>query len=135
MRRKKKGFSLVESLILILVMAAVVGAILQISAYTTRMQIAARQRIDAYLVAASWFAALESVDPASIDTYPDESFAIADAAVGNAAAYIVDKTTSLDGGVVIVAITLAESDNKKTVISRDYNIYGNDTVSDDKWVN
>lgn len=130
MIQRKKGFSLIESLILILILALVIGGILEVSAYTTRLQLAARKGIDSYLAAASWFAALES--SSSDDIRSGAAFTTASNAIGGAAGYISSPDTTESSGIITVTVRLITGANDVKTVSRSYNTYGNYTVSDDK---
>lgn len=128
--RRREGFSLVESLILILVVAITLGALLQTTALTTELQIKERRNIDSMAVASSWFAALDSVMVAS-----DVPTAIANAIkmTDKYATYISDARYETHDGFITVTATILNDKGKPFTMSRSYNIYGNETVSDDKY--
>lgn len=130
----RKGFSIIESLILIVILSLTIAGILEVSAYTTRMQLAARQGIDSQLAAASWFAALESFPPAAIRDTPNTAFASADEIIGSAAAdYIRNRSVAPEAnGAIVVSVQVRMSQGNNQLVSKTYNAYGNDTVSDDK---
>lgn len=69
--KKRKGIGLVESLLLIVVVAFTVGAILQTSYLTSKMQIEGRRYIATHKSMVSFFHTLESINPADIMTIGD----------------------------------------------------------------
>lgn len=128
-----------ESLFMIIIVAVVLSGILQVTAYSTKMHAMGRNSLDAYLVAASWFDALETFDDvfdgvgASFDVRAPEAKALLPVAVSSRVSAPVN---SISDGVMTVSVDITSDVKESTggiqTFSRNYNIYGNDTVSDDK---
>lgn len=129
-RKHRKGFSLIESLILIVIAALMIGGILEVSAYTTNLQIAGRGYVDSYKAAASWFSALESVDAASIVSDFSNAVKKANQLIGAGSIYITNPRMASTAGVVVVSIDVAENKSSIKQIGRSFNVYSNETVPD-----
>lgn len=133
---KRRGFSTIESLILIIVIGLTIGAILQTSAATISMQMNGRQRIDSFAVASSWFAALESLSIKNDGSNFDDAVEEAKKIVGPKSAYISDPKllTSVYTGALEVQIKVWDGDNLSRTLTKCINKYTPETVSDDREV-
>ena len=129
--KKRQGMSIVETLLLIIVVAFTVGAMLQTTYVTSQMQIAGRKYVESHKSMVSFFQAVEAVDSGDImsgnlkntvkDIIPTESFVN------------ISKIQAVSNDrVATVSITLTDSDKKSKVVYSDYNVFSHRTVADVK---
>ena len=131
--RKQNGFAIVETLILIVVVAFVVGAILQTAFLTSTLQVAGRRYIESHKSMVTFFHTLESVEAEDIISGDIYTLVRNIDAVGNYASILSPGVDSYNDGLVYVKITLADSDKSRREVIKAFNRFSNRTVSDDRY--
>ncbi|MDR1874798.1 MAG: hypothetical protein LBQ90_07300 [Synergistaceae bacterium] len=138
-RSRRRGISIVECLILMVVVAIAIGAIMQTVAWSMNLQVTSRENMGAYLFVNNWFETLESLEPSSIDAGNFSSAgdirAAVQARMGKKPPYRYEVTrgpTNLSGGVYTVRLEVWPSSTKarSLVVSRDVNRFSTKTAPD-----
>ena len=131
-QKRKNGFAMIETLILIIVVAFTVGAILQTAYVTSTMQITGRKYVVSHKSMVSFFHTLESVEAGAIISGDVFNLVRDIDAVGNYA-NIETPVVSYDDKLVYVRIVLTDTDRSRREMNSTYNIFSNRTVSDDRY--
>jgi Tfp pilus assembly protein PilV len=131
--RKQKGFALMESLLLIIIVAFTVAAILQSAYLSTTLQTAGRRYVESHKSMVSFFHTLESVEADDIMSENIFDLVRSIDTVGSYVNILTSSVDTYDDGVVRVKITLADSERSRKEIIKTYNRFSNRTVSDDRY--
>jgi type II secretory pathway pseudopilin PulG len=150
--RRRKGVTIVECVILMIILGIVLWAIISTAAWSTELRVFAKEEINARILASSWFEVFESVNPEPLPPLPPFN-------MNDTAAYVaqvLDPTASgnpLTGfmiqgyrvlaeensntdGVRTVKLTLRWGQGSKRenplVLERKINAKSSETVSDDR---
>ena len=150
---RRKGVSIVESLIILVVLGISLWAIMTTIAWSTDLQTFSRQHIDMQILATSWFEIFESVNPEPFD----DDFTMATASnrvalfldtgsVRTWPNYVIhgyrvnvsgDESGMAPNGVRTVTLRLESAggarSKKPVIVSRKINARSSETVSDDRW--
>ena len=134
---RRKGMSIVEGLILMVVLAIAIWAIMSTAIWTTQLQTSSRGDIGVRTLATSWFEVFESINPEGMDF--DDAKARVVATLEGSGDYISGfkveaKEISVSGGVRTVELRLSQPASKKApvTIRRRVNSMSHETVSDDR---
>ena len=131
--RKQNGFAILETLLLIIVVAFTVGAILQTAFLTTTLQVTGRRYLESHKSMVSFFNNLETVE--ALDMISGDIFTIVRTIdpVGSYTNIESPHVDSYNDKVVNIKIILADSDKSRREIVKAYNVFSNKTVSDDRY--
>lgn len=134
--KRRRGFGIVETILMIVVVAFTVGAILQTSFVTSSMQIAGRRYVESQKSMVSFFHTVESISAEDIiaDSVREAVKNINLVENENFPDIIKNIEVISNDRVVDVRIVLADSDMKERVIISTYNVFSNKTVSDDRMI-
>ena len=147
--RRRKGISIIESIILMIVLGIALWAIMTTIAWSTELQTFGRQNMDIQILATSWFEVFESVNPEPFDA----TFTMANAA--NRVAQFLDANSTRNwpnytirgyrvhvtgdeymmapNGVRTVELSIqGDGTRRPVVVSRRINARSSETVSDDR---
>ena len=140
--KSRQGVTLVECLLMIVVVALTVGAILQTSAATTRMQVAGRGYVDSHKAALSFLNIVESIDPTKIIDGTEDPLNNVRNALGITTGgkfsgnmgYIAEPPTITPevDGVITMSITIHDNENSRKTIIKNFNAFNYRPVSDDR---
>lgn len=145
----RKGVSIVETLLLIVVLLIAVWAVMSTAAWSTELQSNARGNIGMRIFASNWFSMLESLDPSvafdaraievarSLDpNYSGDFYAGFTIGGYRVKPEILDSapTGKANRGVQFISLTVSSSGSKGMPFSfvKRVNRYSSETVSDDK---
>ena len=136
--RSHKGTGLVECVILMVVLMGTLWSLLSTAVEMNRLQGVARQNISVGALAASWFAALESIPESVISANFDVAAAEATTRLGGSGdilkGFQITASPDIIDGARFVTLTLSGISQKTpfTMVGR-INTYSNETVANDKW--
>lgn len=148
-RRRRKGVTIVEVLILMMVLGISIWAIMSTATWSTELQAATRSNINARILASSWFEVFESINPKPLP--PEPPFNMQTAAAQVAQILDPDATGSYASGFSIqgfkvIATEMSTVDGVRSVnlsieqgmgvapfsIQKRVNSRSSETVSDDR---
>lgn len=138
LRRRRKGVSVVESMILMVVLGISIWAIMSTVLWASEMQSFSRQDIGARIVAASWFETADSIPPVSFDSDFSDAIKIVLKQLGGKndvlwGFSIKPVLISTLNGAREIRLTIETSGkNAPFVITRSLNQISVETVSDDR---
>ena len=146
---KRKGVSIFESLILMIIMLVTIGAIFTTMAWAQRTQIFARQQRESRVVLFSWVQTFESLwPPDGMDRTRPQDYAqdLRGQVGGMLGTYNVSNGEARIGSFIVTAepgavtagslemnIVIREGERRRPIVNltRRYNLFTTDTVSDD----
>lgn len=139
--RRRKGMSIVECVILMVVLGIAIWAIMSTAVWSTELQTFTRANMGLFIAANNWFEAAEAVPPGSFDvSAPTADFTAAQERVIALLGGVEQFPYSADvsrletaNGINTLQLTLSlggSSRNVPLVVSRDINRYSNATAPD-----
>lgn len=137
-RRRRKGVTVVEVVILMVVLAISIWAIMSTAIWATDLQSFNRQYIGANILVSSWFEAAESIPPDDFESDFDAAAELVLKRLGGSGGYlegfsITPVDVSSGDGARTVRLTLTtQGKNAPYVITRSLNLMSVETVSDDR---